>query len=78
MAQCSNPEAEHPGFPCNHPDPILISTARAGQRLGTGPAAVRSLVERGELAGVRVGRLLKIREDSVDALLERHATGPRP
>jgi excisionase family DNA binding protein len=71
MRTCDNPDTEHPGFPCEHPDPVLISTAAAGKLLGVGPSSVRELVRSGAITGYRIGRLLKVDNDSVHGYLER-------
>lgn len=40
--------------------PLTMSVAEAAKLLGVGEAAIRAAVRRGELPGVRVGKLIRI------------------
>lgn len=54
----------------------LVSTITAAERLGLiglvkdPNRTVRSMIKRGHLAGLRVGRHIQVREDSIDRFIE--------
>ena len=53
---------------------MLLSLSKAARRLGdVSVRTVRRLIARGELAPCPVGRLVRVREDSVDAYIDRYS-----
>jgi excisionase family DNA binding protein len=55
----------------------LITTAEAAHRLTCVQQTIRRLLDDGELRGVKIGRNLRVDEDSLRDYLVRNATGPR-
>ena len=53
-------------------DMRLISLREAGSYLGVSYWSVRSLIDRGDLPTVRLGRRLLIDKKDLDALVENH------
>lgn len=49
----------------------LIGTTEAGRRLGVGRWLIRKMIDRGELVGYRVGRLIKVSARDVDRTARR-------
>lgn len=48
----------------------LISTTKAAERLNVSPGTIRQFIADGKLMGYRIGRLLKVDVNQVDALIE--------
>lgn len=48
----------------------LISTTKAAERLNVSPGTIRQFVADGKLCGYKVGRLLKVDVNQLDALVE--------
>ena len=58
------------------PPPRWLSTADAAAYLGVVPRTVYGLVNRGELAAFKIGRVMRIRADDVADYLARHRVQP--
>jgi excisionase family DNA binding protein len=56
----------------------LLTVDQAAERLGVRPATIRSwILKRQKVAVVRVGRLVRITESSIENLIENNTTPPR-
>jgi excisionase family DNA binding protein len=53
-----------------------LSVREAATRLSCTPSMVRSLVRRGELASIRLGRLLRVPADALDEFVALQRSGP--
>jgi excisionase family DNA binding protein len=53
-----------------------LSTTRAAERLGITPRTLYRLIDEGQLAGYRLGRVIRIREADIDPFLEAHRITP--
>lgn len=51
--------------------PRRITTTAAADRLGVSDTTVRQLIDAGEVGAIRVGRVLRVDEGSLDAYIER-------
>jgi excisionase family DNA binding protein len=51
------------------PQRRLISTTMAAERLNVSPGTVRQFIADGKLTGYKVGRLIKVDVNQVDALI---------
>lgn len=49
----------------------LLRTREVAERLSVTGRTVRAMIARGDLAAVRVGRLLRVTPESVEAFLKR-------
>jgi excisionase family DNA binding protein len=52
----------------------LISTTKAAERLNVSPNTVRAFIADGRFKGFKVGRLVKVDSNEIDAYLDRVAT----
>jgi excisionase family DNA binding protein len=55
-----------------------LSTDRTAQLLGVGPSTVRRLIASGQLGAHRIGRLLRVHRDQLDAYLAQVRTTDQP
>jgi excisionase family DNA binding protein len=55
---------------------VLIGTMTAARALGCTQRTIQELVHRGELEAVKVGRVMKVYEDSVQDYLRRQTIVP--
>ena len=56
----------------------LLCVEQAAERLGVKPATIRSwILKRQKLEIVKVGRLVRITEKSIDDFIERNTLSPR-
>ena len=56
----------------------LLTVDAAAERLGVRPATIRSwILKREKLEVVKVGRLVRITEDSVERFIEKNTIPPR-
>ena len=51
--------------------PKWLSTPQTAAELGVTPATVYRLINNGDLAAHRIGRVIRIREEDLDAYLQR-------
>ncbi len=56
----------------------LLDEQEAANYLSTSPRHVRELWSRRELAGVKVGRLVRFRVEDIDAYIAGHRVAPTP
>lgn len=59
------------------PDPDLLTTAEAAERIGVKPRRVRQLYEAGDLPGVKLGDRLFFTEEAVAAFQRRPVGRPK-
>jgi len=56
----------------------LLAVEEAAERLGVKPATIRSwILRREKLEVVKVGRLVRITEESIDSFIDRNTIPPR-
>lgn len=58
------------------PEARWLSTAEASDRLGVTLRTLYRLVDEGRLPAYKIGRVIRIKEDDVDAYLERARIQP--
>lgn len=56
--------------------PVWLSTAEAAEHLGLTPRTLYRLIDQGEIAAYRVGRLIRVTLDDVHAFMERSRIKP--
>lgn len=59
------------------PDPQFIPVAAAARRLSMSPAAVRAMIDRGELEAIKAGRVLRVSSAGLDAYIAAATVKPR-
>lgn len=64
--QTWEPAARHQRMP-----PALLTKLQAADRLGVGERTLERMLRSGELPGVRIGRLVRVRVSDVEACVER-------
>lgn len=66
------------GEPATHAGPVaaLYSVRQVADRFGVHPETVRRLIHEGRLEALRVGRVLRVDGDAVDAFVERQRVKP--
>lgn len=58
-------------------NPFWYSSTEAAQRLGITPRTLYRLIDRRELPGYRIGRVIRIKREDVDAFIEHARLNPR-
>jgi excisionase family DNA binding protein len=53
------------------PTRAFLSVSELSELLGVSPPAVRALILRGELAGVRVGTVYRVRREAFEEFIDR-------
>lgn len=56
----------------------LLALKQVGERLSVNDETVRCLVHRGELEAVRVGRLIRVREEALCEFIQRNTINGTP
>lgn len=59
-------------------DPQFIPVTAAARRLSVSPAAIRAMIDRGELEAIKAGRVLRVSAASLDAYITGATVQPRP
>ncbi len=57
-------------------DPEWFSTKTAAAQLGVSDRTIYTLMNNGQLRGHRIGRVFRIRDDALEAFLEKSAIKP--
>lgn len=53
-----------------------LSTADAADYLGITPRTLYSFIDKGQITGYRFGRVIRLKQDDVDAFIERSKIAP--